>query len=116
MKFVSFSVVFPSNSIVTSVGDFHSALILLLPDRAKDGLKEPAANDSIDPIPIINDLNVDKKSTRLSFTAPASTVVVGELPLPVYLTFTAICLSDAMFVPVISTPFTILATPKAPFN
>lgn len=40
MKFASFNVVFPANSMLTGVGDFHSASSLLLPDRVEDDLKD----------------------------------------------------------------------------
>src|SRR5215208_1444221 len=123
MKFASSSVVFPANSMITVTGDFQSASTLLLPDRVEDDdfkddfakllllcskregvfiLLSPLTPDLIPPIIIIG-LNIDKKSARLNFIAPASTVMAGELPLPLYLRLTVICLSAVTFAPIIST-------------
>ena len=120
--------------MTTVAGDFHCTSSLLLPNRVedddfKDGfaklsllyskkegvfiLLPPLTPDLIPPIIIIG-LNVDKKSARLNIIAPASTVMAGELPLPLRLT--VICLSAVTFAPITSTPFTILAAPKAAFS
>ncbi len=99
MKFASFSVVFPANSMITVAGDFQSPSSLLLPDRVDDDFNDDFAQLLLlcskregmfillspltpDLIPLIIALNIDKKSASLNFTAPASTRMAGELSFP----------------------------------